>query len=227
MRLPIIVLFLLISYSCYSQNLSSGMLLAQARFQPPRFTQGVYYGNSLVLGAGASLGTNRWTTRLSVRYTIPEMNFGVGGQTMMQVPINNFIVSSFISKPNPNALIFLEWSINDSRRFFLSGEGSLSMFITDYTTALNFLVSSRGWEYKDIIVITGMDYDPVSGMTKAQYITWCDALVVLCQSLGVKYVTNFPDYTSADGIHPDDAGYIVFTDYVETTMRNKYLIVSP
>lgn len=223
-----IILFLLLScLACDGQSLRTGVLLSQGRFQPIHFSQGVYYGNSLVLGTCASVQANRWTTLLSGRFSVTETTFGVGGQTMMQAPSNHFTVSDFISKPTTNALIFLEWGVNDAARFFINGEGSLSAFIADYTTAINFLVASRGWSLNDIIVITGIDYEPVTGITRAQYFTFADALVALCQSMGIKYVYNFPHYTKCDTVHPDDAGYVTFTNYVETTMRNTYLIVSP
>ena len=92
MRVLSIILFSFVS--AQAQSLSTGVLLSQGRFQPTHFTQGVYYGNSLVVGAGATLGTNRWTTRLSVRFSVTETNFWVGGQTLEQLPFNNFVMNA-------------------------------------------------------------------------------------------------------------------------------------
>ncbi|HMJ67579.1 MAG TPA: GDSL-type esterase/lipase family protein [Cyclobacteriaceae bacterium] len=190
------------------------------------FTAAYYYGTSLVLGTGASPSSNRWTTLLSTRFGVTENNFGVGGQSITQVAASHFTYSSLATKPGGNPILFLEWSANDyfyATQSYGSYAAGSAQYVTDFAGLIAYAQASRGWAKADIVVIVGWDFKGnATGGTKQQLNIYANAMSTYCYTNGIKYVRNLPDYTmDADGlgIHPDNAGHLAITDYLEQQLE--------
>lgn len=196
-----------------------------------------FYGDSITVGVGASPSTNRWSTLLSVSKNWEEFNLGQSGTPLEnQSPIvaNNLIaiyLDRMPFKSGGDKYIFISHGVNDC------GFNTTNYNTTNFSTELQTIITellNRNWSASDIVINLGTyvntagwaTYVPTYTPTpadNARYQSFITAAQTVANTNGCTYINNFVnmqnnggDSLVGDGLHPNNAGYLVIKNYIDT-----------
>jgi len=195
-----------------------------------------FYGDSITTGVGASPSTNRWSTLLSVSKNWEEFNLGQSGTPLEnQVPIvaNNLIaiyLDRMPFKSGGDKYLFISHGVNDC------GFNTTNYNTTNFSIELQTIITellNRNWSASDIVINLGTyvnstgwaTYVPTYTPTpadNARYQSFIEAAETVANANGCTYINTFiemenngGDSLTGDGLHPNNAGYLVIKNYID------------
>jgi len=193
----------------------------------------VFMGNSITFGVAASSNANRWTSLFCAAKDATEDNRGVSSTTMqLSNPCGG---GSFDPTTIPaynasvHSALFIAYGINDigwNIAFFTP-----SQFKIDYTAAVTYAISTRGWPAGKIILLN--TYQPYSYTT---YVGGCGVTVAATSVRAGLYNVKVAEvatengcilvdiysamaglnssYFRIDELHPNNSGMAVIANYL-------------
>lgn len=184
-----------------------------------------FFGDSITVGIGATVPSNRWTSKLCLTKTWVEHNAGVNGETLIQASettgYGTFFgryQNDFPKKPANGKYVFISYGVNDCN--FNFPDYTTALFSTQLQTIITF-ANSQGWTNNNIVVLCGYfeNDDTWIGGTMTRYNSFISAAQTVAQNnAGVYFVNPFNTYDatglSYDHLHPNDAGYAAIAAYV-------------
>jgi lysophospholipase L1-like esterase len=181
---------------------------------------GVFFGDSITAGTGASATSNRWTSVFSGLQSIMEMNYGIAGTTMVQnptTPTGDSMYERMSLIPNyvgADKYLFFAYGTNDS------GGSTIytpALFETQYNEVLDNAIS-KGWNTNKIKMVNIFRRDD----TKE------DAYNVILESISTARGIQLLDVNSvlasnpalymSDSVHPNDAGHSAIANYINSNV---------
>ena len=183
-----------------------------------------FFGDSITVGLGATVPTNRWTSKLAKAKDWVEHNQGVNGETLIQASETTGYGTFFErykydlpKKPAGGKYVFISYGANDCN--FNFPDYTTALFSTQLQTIITF-ANSQGWANNNIVVLCGYFENDASwtGGTMARYNSFISAAQTVAQNnAGVYFVNPFNTYDAtelSDHLHPNDAGYAAIAAYV-------------
>jgi lysophospholipase L1-like esterase len=189
-----------------------------------------FFGDSITNGVGASVSSARWTTLLSSAKGWTENTTGLNGYHI--APVGSCTSRSLWdkttipTKTNAMKYLFIAFGVNDH---FLDNSNTTS---AQYQTAIEQAIdeaTSKGWQNRRIIILPPY-YTNYNNSGQASYCspaltdgTRKAAFVAAAQAAANAKGTNYYNIYQymadnggnsliGDGIHPNDAGYVVIKD---------------
>ncbi len=175
----------------------------------------VCFGDSITLG-NDSLTTGRWTRQISDYYNLREANMGLPSselnvQGIVASGINRY---TSIARYNPSRVV-IAYGTNDIKNTDLTANGDDTMVATykaNLKTVINYCISI-GVPVANITCCTStyFTFGSPSATKMGKYVT---AASQAASETGCKFANtyqkmldNVGSWSSADGIHPDNAGH--------------------
>jgi lysophospholipase L1-like esterase len=195
-----------------------------------------FYGDSITFGYGASVPSNRWTSKLCVQKGWMETNYGTPYETLIQAS-ESFGRTTFfgsykidiVTKPANGKYIFIAYGINDCGYNF--ADYTPATFSTQLQTIITY-ANSKGWANSNIVVLCGYfatpdtwtnpfggEFIPDGAANMTRYNSFITAAqTVTKNNSGIYFVNPFNAYDASmeigDAVHPNDAGYAAIATYV-------------
>lgn len=184
---------------------------------------GVFFGDSITAGVGASVTANRWSSLLSSRMGITENNKGISGSVLQNTaPVQSgngrdrYLVDVYNQRP---WRIFILYGINDIR--YNSPDWTPAAFQNDLQEVVSGLISG-GVNADDIILgsppfVTGyIPSAPYDGGSISRHLAHVAAVAAVATNSGTRYVDVYrwmmnnggAALVSNDTVHPNDAGHL-------------------
>lgn len=172
-------------------------------------------GDSITEGVAlSSPTTQRWTKLLSDALGYTEVNGGMNGTSLQYIPVTETTygpngLSRYQNYKRASGKYVVAMGTND-----IAFGGTLSQFITDYTTIINDLLLSYA---PSNIVMCSILWRADSYNTNVP--TWNTQIQSLATSKGVKFVDLYTPFINrndllADGLHPNAAGHVLIKDTI-------------
>lgn len=203
----------------------------------------VIFGDSYAYGVGATGGKDYFTLLCSYLNAVGD-NHAVSGTSLeKRSPLNFLIGPNFIDnlstvplKTNKKKLLIIAYGLNDVGQ---NGTNyNPANFKTDYDSALNYIINTKMWPAKNILLIPPYyigskgyaAYAIKSGNpapTAARHLQFVDTTMAVANKWGTLYFNIYDDQlrndttliSTADSIHATDSGYL----YIAKDMA-QYLI---
>ena len=185
-------------------------------------------------GIGASVTSNRWTSKLCSQKNWFEQNVGTSYESLLQASENTghtYFYEKYqkviSTRPANGKYIFISYGGNDCA--FNFPDYTPDLFSTQLQTIITF-ANSKGWTNNSIVVLCG--YFETAGSwssnwggqsfpsaaTMTRYFSFISAAqTVANNNTGVYFVNPFDTYDAtglADGIHANDKGHAAIANYV-------------
>ena len=193
-----------------------------------------FFGDSITVGYGATVTSNRWTSKLCAAKGWLEHNSGVNGETLLKASESTGFGTFFDryqtqipKKPATGKYVFIAYGANDCG--FNFDDYTTSLFSTQLQTIITY-ANSQGWVNSDIVVLCGYFQNdrswtnPYGGIVlpSAANMSRYDSFITAAQTVaqnntGVNFVNPFDTYDATnlfDNLHPNDAGYAAIASFV-------------
>lgn len=174
------------SLKTYSERIRGGLSVGDSSItsQDTSF----YYGYSVTAGLNATAPSLRWTTIVSSKTNVFEINRGVSGTTLQLVTAGDSSLQDRMTNMpvyrKTFKYLFIEEGINDCDLGL-----SLTTYGPEYITILNYLKITKGWPANKIIVLTpsiiGMN---TYGKNNTNLLPFAAANIAAAKATGVQYV---------------------------------------
>jgi lysophospholipase L1-like esterase len=193
----------------------------------------VYFrGDSITWGVGATTTADRWTSLLSASKGWSEQNFNYSGYVISNpgacVIRPQWDFTTIPNKTTSMKYLFIAFGVND--HFLADSNINASQYQAAIEAAIDHAVGTKGWQNRRIIILppyfTNADnrvqanycFPPTitDATRKANFVASAKAAA---NSRGANYydvyqrmADNGGNSLTTDGIHPNDAGYIVIAN---------------
>ena len=193
----------------------------------------VFRGDSITWGVGASTTGNRWTSLLSSAKGWTENNFNMSGYVISDPGACtirprwdlNDASAGVPTKTSSRRYLFIAFGVND--HFLDNSNVTSAQYQAAVEAAIDHAVNVKGWQNRRIIILSiyyttfdntgATNYcDPASATTTARKNEFIAAAQAAASSRGTNYYNvytlmenNGAGSLLADNIHPNDAGYSV------------------
>lgn len=181
---------------------------------------GVFFGDSITAGTGASVTANRWTSVFSGLQSIMEMNYGIAGTTMVQHPTTPTGTSMYERMsliPNyvgADKYLFFAYGTNDAASPLVF---TTALFETQYNAVIQNAIS-KGWPASKIKMLTIFRRDDTN---ENAYNT---KLIDIASANGVQLLdtasvlASNPALYMSDSLHPNNAGHSAMANYINSNI---------
>ena len=191
-----------------------------------------FFGDSITTGVGATTSADRWTSLLSALKGWTEINNGTSGYVITNPGActirPQFDVTTIPTKTSSKKYCFIAFGVND--HFLADSNINASQYQAAIEAAIDHAVGTKGWQNRRIIILppyfTNADntiqanycFPPTitDATRKANFVA---AAKAAANSRGANYydvyqrmADNGGNSLTTDGIHPNDAGYTVIAN---------------
>lgn len=190
-----------------------------------------FIGDSITQGYRATSSAKRWSTLVSGIFGATEKNVAVGGTGFTTSPQSDRFdgqadkLVAVVGRNAPVSIVFISGGVND-----------LSVNIQLGTSVLESTVSKvrTAFPLARIIVTIGLSGTMEKGLHSSNkpmnerrryYSTLCEKAASLgCEVMAGYYMTSVnPSYSSDDGLHPNDAGYALISEFMASAVAGTHI----
>ena len=193
----------------------------------------IYFGNSITYGVGTSDTAYRYSTRLSSRMGVEEINRGYSGSMLVDTLFNSnafetrFIAQMPLYDSNYYRFMFISYGTNDIIYY-----RDTTHFKRVYQKILD-TAFARGWNSSNLVLVTpGFLY--FSDSSTARNLDYVNAVKTVGQTNNLTTVDIYTEFkrqflldfdgTSRlmpDGVHPSDKGAAIWDSLIWEGVKNK------
>lgn len=190
-----------------------------------------FIGDSITQGYRATSNAKRWSTLVSKIFGATEKNVAVGGTGFTTSPTADRFdgqadkLIAAVGKNAPVSIVFISGGVND-----------LSLDADTGTSVLEATVSKvrNAFPLARIIVTIGLSGTMEKGLHSSNksmrerlpyYTKLCRKAASLgCEVMAGYYMTSVnPTYSSDDGLHPNDAGYALISEFMASEVAGTHI----
>lgn len=190
-----------------------------------------FIGDSITQGYRATSSAKRWSTLVSKIFGATEKNVAVGGTGFTTSPestrfdgqADNLIAA--VGENAPVSIVFISGGVND-----LSLDANTGMSVLEATVSK----VRSAFPLARIIVTIGLsgtmekDLHPSNKAMRQRlpyYAKLCQKAASLgCEVMAGYYMTSVdPAYSSDDGLHPNDAGYALISEFMASEVAGTHI----
>jgi lysophospholipase L1-like esterase len=181
---------------------------------------GIFFGDSITAGTGASVTANRWTSIFSGLQTTMEMNYGISGSRMVQHPTTPDGTSMYERMSaipeyiGADKYLFFAYGTNDASS---PATFTTALFETQYNAVIQNAIS-KGWPASKIKMLTIFRRDDTN---ENAYNT---KLIDIASANGVQLLdtasvlASNPALYMSDSLHPNNAGHAAMANYINSNI---------
>lgn len=211
-------------------NVNLAYISIEQTFIPDKAT-GIFFGDSITAGLGASVTTNRWSTLTAGNQNLNEDNQGISGTVLQNsAPIlanngrNRFNVAVLDNFPDR---VYILYGLNDLR--YNGASFNVAIFQTQLTEIVQACIDF-GINQNNIIIgsppfmvvsaYTRSDYAPFNAGSTIKHQQYADATKNVARLLRVKWANVYQkmidnggnSLIDTDQVHPNNAGHGIIRD---------------
>lgn len=215
-------------------GLTSGNIAKVYRGGVSRNYQGTIFGfigDSITQGYRATSDAKRWSTLVSGIFGATEKNVAVGGTGFTTSPQSDRFdgqadkLVAAVGENAPVSIVFISGGVNDLSVNIQLGASVLESTVSKVRTA---------FPLARIIVTIGLSGTMEKGLHSSNkpmrermryYSTLCKKAASLgCEVMAGYYMTSVnPSYSSDDGLHPNDAGYALISEFMASAVAGTHI----
>ena len=190
-----------------------------------------FIGDSITQGYRATSSAKRWSTLVSGIFGATEKNVAVGGAGFTTSPQSDRFdgqadkLVAVVGENAPVSIVFISGGVNDLSVDIQLGASVLESTVSKVRTA---------FPLARIIVTIGLSGTMEKGLHPSNkpmkermryYSTLCKKAASLgCEIMDGYYMTSVnPSYSSDDGLHPNDAGYALISEFMASAVAGTHI----
>ena len=190
-----------------------------------------FIGDSITQGYRATSSAKRWSTLVSGIFGATEKNVAVGGTGFTTSPQSDRFdgqadkLVAAVGENAPVSIVFISGGVNDLSVNIQLGASVLESTVSKVRTA---------FPLARIIVTIGLSGTMEKGLHSSNkpmrermhyYSALCEKAASLgCEVMAGYYMTSVnPSYSSDDGLHPNDAGYALISEFMASAVAGTHI----